>query len=110
MTVVLDGRSLTLAQLCEVAAGAPVAIHPNATAAMARSRLVVERYLRESIPAYGLTTGLGMRAGVMLSADEATKFSYRTVRGRAQALGPLLSERSVRAVMVARLQIGRAHV
>ena len=103
MTVVLDGRSLTLAQLCEVAAGAPVAIHPNATAAMARSRLVVERYLRESIPAYGLTTGLGMRAGVMLSADEATKFSYRTVRGRAQALGALLSERSVRAVMVARL-------
>ncbi len=103
MTVVLDGRSLTLAQVCELADGAPVAIHPDATVRMARSRLVVERYLRESIPAYGLTTGLGMRAGVMLSADEATQFSYRTVRGRAQALGPPLSGRSVRAVMVARL-------
>lgn len=103
MTVVLDGRSLTLVQVCEVADGAPVAIHADATVRMAHTRLVVERYLRESIPAYGLTTGLGMRAGVMLSADEATQFSYRTVRGRAQALGPPLSGRSARAVMVARL-------
>ena len=101
--ILLDGRSLTVAQLVRIADGAPVGISDEAARRMSRGRAVVDRYLRESIPAYGLTTGLGARAGSMLSAEQATEFAYRTVRGRAQALGEPLPARSVRAVMAARL-------
>jgi histidine ammonia-lyase len=98
-----DGRSLTLAHIAAIGDGATVTISAASVHRMALGRAVIERYLRESIPAYGLTTGLGMRAGSMLTADQATDFSYRTVRGRAQALGAALPQRAVRAIIAARL-------
>ncbi len=103
MSVTLDGRSLTPQALRRIADGAPVVLAADAAAAMARGRAVVDRYLAEAIPAYGLTTGLGMKAGSMLTAEEATRFSYRMVRGRAQALGEPLPPDVVRAVMAVRL-------
>jgi histidine ammonia-lyase len=101
--VVLDGRSLTVDQLVQIADGAKVDLDASMDDRIRRGRAVVDRYVRESIPAYGLTTGLGMRAGELLTADELTEFSYRIVRGRAQAIGDPLSGRAARAVMVARL-------
>ncbi len=101
--VVLNGASLDPESLHQIAHGATVSISGNATANMAKGREVVDRYVREAIPAYGLTTGLGMRASQMLSAEAAADFSYRTVRGRAQAVGELLSPVQVRAVMAVRL-------
>jgi histidine ammonia-lyase len=103
MTIVLGGRGLTLDQLVAIADGGVVEVDAATAGRMAAGRLVVERYLREAIPAYGLTTGLGMRADTPLTQDEATEFSYRTVRGRTQAIGTPLEPRSVRAVMAARL-------
>ena len=128
--VVLDGATLTPRVLRSIAAGASVSLTTGSIERMAAGRRIVDRYLAESIPAYGLTTGLGMRADQMLTPDEAAEFSYRTVRGRAQAVGPLLTAEQVRAVMAVRLntmlsgaagasaviapalviEIGRAHV
>lgn len=101
--VVLDGKTLSPASVERIARGAPVSLAPGAFEQMANGRKVVDRYLRESIPAYGLTTGLGMRADQMLTSEAAAAFSYRMVRGRAQAVGPLLSVQEVRAVMAVRL-------
>lgn len=102
-TIVLDGHSLTSSQLRLVAAGAPVAVHPSARDRVAAGRNVVERYFREGIPAYGLTTGLGMRADQMLSVAAAEAFSYKTVRGRSQSVGEPLAPEVVRAIMAVRL-------
>ena len=101
--VVLDGTTLTPRSLLRIADGASVSMATGSVERMAAGRRIVDRYLTESIPAYGLTTGLGMRADQMLTAEAAAEFSYRTVRGRAQAVGPLLSPTEVRAVMAVRL-------
>lgn len=99
----LDGTNLTPEFLGRISEGAPVAVRGSAFEAMARGRAVVDRYFAESIPAYGLTTGLGMRADQMLSREEALEFSYRLVRGRAQGIGEPLKPCSVRAVIAVRL-------
>jgi histidine ammonia-lyase len=60
--VLLDGHSLTLEQVRRVARGrAPVAPAATATAAMRRTRALVEAVVAEGRPAYGLTTGVGVR-------------------------------------------------
>jgi histidine ammonia-lyase len=101
--VVLDGHSLSTQALEAIAGGRAVQVEAAAYERVAAGRAIVERYFNERIPAYGLTTGLGMRAGRMLTVEEAAEFSYRTVRGRAQALGDPIDERTVRAVMAVRL-------
>ena len=101
--VVLDGMTLNPALVHRIAHGASVSLASGVVERMGLGRRVVDRYLNESIPAYGLTTGLGMRADQMLTSDAAAEFSYRMVRGRAQAVGALLSPAEVRAVMAVRI-------
>jgi histidine ammonia-lyase len=101
--VVLTGRALTPQDVETVAQGRKVELAPETAAPMQRGRAVVERYFDEGLPAYGLTTGLGMRVTELLSRDEAAAFSYQTVRGRAQAVGEPLSVAEVRAAMLVRL-------
>src|SRR5437867_2037759 len=102
-SVILNGRSLDPETVERIAQGAAVALDPGCGEAMRRGRAIVERYLSERIPAYGLNTGLGLRADEILSDEAAADFSYRTVRGRAQGWGPVLAAHEVRAIIVARL-------
>ena len=69
---------------------------------MASSRAVVERYLAEGLPAYGLTTGLGARVVERLSDDALAEFSLLTVLGRADSVGAPLPTDVVRAAMLVR--------
>ncbi len=103
LSLVLDGSALSPARLKLIADGAQVEVATDAFERVQAARKVVDHYFAQGIPAYGLTTGLGMRAGQMLTAAEASDFSYHTVRGRAQALGEPLDVRSARAVMAVRL-------
>src|SRR5436309_2125855 len=102
-SIILDGRSLDPETVERIARGASVAFDSACREAMRRGRAIVEQYLGERIPAYGLNTGLGLRADEILSNEAAADFSYRTVRGRAQGWGPLLDPHEVRAIIAARL-------
>lgn len=69
MTVVLDGRSLTLDELVRVARkGEPVMLAPEAREAMGRAREVAVRVLERGDEAYGLTTGVGVRKRARVEA------------------------------------------
>ena len=60
--VVLDGHRLTLTDVRRVArSGVPVAVPADALEAMRRARAVVQRVIDSGQPAYGLTTGVGVR-------------------------------------------------
>ncbi len=62
LTVVLTGRDLSLADVIRVAReGASVALAPTALERMAAARRVAEQVIERGTPAYGLTTGLGIR-------------------------------------------------
>jgi histidine ammonia-lyase len=69
---------------------------------MAAAREVVERYLAEGRPAYGLTTGLGARVVQSIPASTLAEFSRHTVLGRANSVGPPLPTEVVRAAMLVR--------
>ena len=101
--LILNGRSLTPRGVESVATGEMVAIDEAMRPLLAKGRRIVEHHLCEGIPVYGLNTGLGARAGQMLSTEALAAFSLRMVRGRAQGLGPPLAPREVRAVIVTRL-------
>lgn len=99
----LTGAGLTPEAVAGVARDrAPVALSATALARLAEARTVVERYLAEGRAAYGLTTGLGARAGERLSEEQLADFSRHTVRGRANAVGPRLPADAVRATLVVR--------
>ncbi len=101
----LTGTDLGLVALAEAAART----HPGITLSrpaltrMRRSRRIVEDIVKRGDAVYGVTTGLGARASERLSESELAAFSLRTIRGRAHAVGPCLSARTVRAAMIARL-------
>ena len=62
MTVVLDGRSLTLEDVVRVAReGARVEVAAEALERVARARAHVEAVVGADVEAYGLTTGVGVR-------------------------------------------------
>ncbi|MEZ5775805.1 MAG: aromatic amino acid ammonia-lyase [Hyphomicrobiaceae bacterium] len=102
--LLLDGESLTPETLA-AASRTPgaVAMAPAGLARMVAARATVERAIAEDRPVYGLTTGLGARVTERLSADQLAAFSYRTLRGRAHAVGTPLPGECVRAAMIVRL-------
>jgi histidine ammonia-lyase len=80
-----------------------VEIEPAALERMAAARAVVDRYLADGLPAYGLTTGLGGRVVEPLAEDARAVFSRQTIHGRATAVGPALPTEVVRAALVIRV-------
>jgi histidine ammonia-lyase len=69
---------------------------------MSAAREVVEHYLVDGRPAYGLTTGLGARVVESIPASTLEDFSRRTVLGRANSVGAPLPTEVVRAAMLVR--------
>lgn len=99
----IDGVGLRPEDVARVAReGGHVELDPDARARMAAARVVVDRYLDEGRPAYGLTTGLGPRVVEQLSAAAVTDFSRLTVLGRSHSVGPPLARDVVRAVLLIR--------
>ncbi|MDH5821544.1 aromatic amino acid lyase [Luteimonas sp. RD2P54] len=64
----LDGRSLTRAQLVDVARGAPVALDGGALKAVARAAEFLAEQVRREEPIYGVSTGFGSNADKLLGA------------------------------------------
>lgn len=101
--LLLTGQGLTPEHVAEVARrNRPVALAPEATLRMRRSRAVIDRAIAENRPVYGLTTGLGARVGHRLPPEALAEFSRLTVLGRANAVGPRLPAQAVRALMLVR--------
>jgi histidine ammonia-lyase len=67
-TVLLDGRSLTRAQLVEVAHGAKLELDPGALQAVERAAAFLAEQVRREEPIYGVSTGFGSNADKLLGA------------------------------------------
>jgi len=101
MTVELTGGSLTLDDVVRVARfGEPVAIAPAATERMRAARAIVEHTAAEGTPAYGVTTGVGMRRDATVDEAEAQAFNRSAISGHLVGLGPLAPKDVVRASLV----------
>jgi len=101
MTVELTGASLTLDDVVKVArAGERCEIADAALARMRERRAIVERAAAEGTPAYGVTTGVGMRRDATVGAAETAAFNRSAISGHLVGLGPAASEDVVRASLL----------
>ena len=106
MSVHLDGETLTIADVCAVAAGkSEASLAPAAAAKMRRSREPVERLAAGDEPIYGVNTGVGLLADVRIAREELDRLQLNVVRSHAVGVGPPLAREVVRAMMLIRANV-----
>lgn len=103
-TIVLDGKSLTLEQVVEVARQyTPCSIHASAIADVEASRRIVDDIVKEGRVVYGVNTGFGSLCNVSISREDTVQLQENLIRTHSTGYGDPLSEDAVRAVMLIRI-------
>jgi histidine ammonia-lyase len=104
--LVLDGSGLTLEDLESVAHGSrTVVLAPSARAAVERSRRIVDEAVARGAVVYGVTTGFGNFADVVIPKDKLRELQLNLVRSHAAGVGELLDEADTRALMLLRANV-----
>jgi histidine ammonia-lyase len=104
--VVLDGGGLNLQTLEAVARhGRAVALDEKAREAVTRARKVVDDAVARGTVVYGITTGFGNFADVVIPADRLRQLQLNLVRSHAAGVGEPLDEPETRALMVLRANV-----
>jgi histidine ammonia-lyase len=102
----LEGQSLSLEQIEQVAAGAmAVAIAPAARQRIASSQAVVARIVASNETAYGINTGFGKLSDVRIEPADLKQLQRNLVRSHACGVGEPLEEREVRAMLLLRANV-----
>lgn len=102
----LDGLSLTLEALESVARSRrPVQLAPAAREAVARSRRVVDDAVARGSVVYGVTTGFGNFADVVIPRDRLRELQLNLIRSHAAGVGEPLAEAETRALMLLRANV-----
>lgn len=103
MTVMLDGPGVTIADVVAVARdAAQIRLTDTAVERMTRARDVVERLAAGSDAVYGLSTGFGALATVVIPPDRRQDLQHALVRSHAAGMGEPVEHEVVRAMMFLR--------
>ncbi|MGH7564229.1 MAG: histidine ammonia-lyase [Gemmatimonadota bacterium] len=100
--VLIDGRTLSLADVERVARGAAVGLAPEARARMEASRRVVEAAVERGEVVYGVTTGFGRLADSLIPTDRIRELQLNLVRSHAVGVGDAFAEPVARAITLLR--------
>ncbi len=100
----LDGRSLSLTDVRQVASDptAQIVLTDDARGGIRRSRDYVEARVRNGDVVYGVTTGFGRLAEIVISPDQQAELQANLIRSHAVGLGEPIAEHQVRAIMLLR--------
>jgi histidine ammonia-lyase len=99
--LLIDGNSLTLADLERVADGDnEVRLSDSSRARMEKSRYMVDDMLRAGRTLYGINTGFGKLSDVRISPADLNLLQKNLIVSHACGLGPTLSPREVRALLL----------
>lgn len=102
----LNGQSLTLEQIAEVAQGRlQVTLAEEARERMAASRRIVEDITSSGRVVYGVNTGFGKLSDVHIPASELRELQLNLVRSHACGVGRALSEEETRAMLLLRANV-----
>jgi histidine ammonia-lyase len=105
--VVGDGRAsgVTTSDVLAVARGdARVELSPQAVAALAAAREIVDALAAEPDPVYGVSTGFGALATRHITPELRGQLQRNIVRSHAAGMGPRVEREVVRALMFLRLR------
>lgn len=110
----IDGHSLTPEAVEEVARAAPGTLRLSLDVAAARrmraSRATIERLIRSGEPVYGMSTGFGRLAEVVIAPEDRRALQHNLIRSHASGVGEPLPRECVRAIMLLRANaLARGH-
>ena len=101
--VVIGDKPITVADVVEVAHGAPVELSPRAHERINSTRKVVDELVHGEAAIYGLNTGLGHLRDQRVPIETLREYQEAIVRMHAGGMGPPLPTSVVRAAMVSRV-------
>ena len=103
-SVVLDGKSLTISDIVNVARnGYKVELDPEAKKLISECADSVKDWVNEGRVVYGVTTGFGDLASVVIPRDQSRQLQENLLMSHACGFGEALPEDYVRAIMLLRI-------
>ena len=106
MSIKLDGSSLTIEKVVEVARRREaVAIDPQAKARIKKCRALLEEKIKKNEIMYGVNTGIGELANVVLTEDQVEKYQRYLIYSHAAGYGKPMPEDVVRAAILSRISV-----
>ncbi len=100
----ITGDALTLTDIREVAVEyRPVLLSPEVATRVAASRRMVDQYLAEERPVYGVTTGFGRFSDVLIDAHHRRMLQENLLRSHAAGVGPPFPPAVSRAMILLRV-------
>ncbi|MEW5989656.1 MAG: histidine ammonia-lyase [Chloroflexota bacterium] len=100
--LLVAGADLKIDDVVAVANGRPVALHPDVLPKVERSRAAVEQLVAQQRVVYGITTGFGRFKDKVIPPDQVRDLQRNLVRSHAVGVGPELSEKVVRGMLLVR--------
>lgn len=102
-TIYIDGNSLTLDAIVEVARNnVPVQLTEEAIYKIKESRKIVDEFVHNGEVIYGITTGFGSFSNITISKEEAEILQTNLIRSHACGVGEPFSQEIVRGSMLLR--------
>jgi histidine ammonia-lyase len=106
MPIVLDGSSLTLKQIVDIADGhEQVSLSAEAAERVRAARAVVDGMAASDEPVYGVNTGFGSLAEVRIAKGALSELQVNLLRSHASGVGEPLPVRAVRAATALRANV-----
>jgi len=104
MSITLTGTGLTVETVVQVARqGAPVALDPAARKRIERCRALLEDKIQKKEIMYGVNTGIGELANVVLNQDQVEQYQRYLIYSHAAGYGKPMPEEIVRAAILSRI-------
>jgi len=106
MSIVLDGSSLTLEKLVEIARhGEKVSLHPGALERIKICRAMLEEKIQAREIMYGVNTGIGEFSEIVLNDDQVKDFQKFLIYNHAAGIGDPAAIEAVRGAMASRINV-----
>lgn len=104
-TIVLDGESLTIDDVARIAhdPSVAVALAPAAIERMRASRAVIDEWVEKGEVIYGVTTGFGEFANVVISRENLERLQENLIRSHSVGIGEPIELPVMRAMMALRV-------
>jgi len=104
MALILDGHNLTIDNVVKVARdNEPVDLHPEARKRIQKCRDLLEDKIQKREIMYGVNTGIGELADVVLTPEQVERYQKYIIYSHAAGYGKPLPVETVRAAMVSRV-------
>ena len=106
MSIVLDGSSLTIEKLVQIARhGEKVELHPGALERIKTCRAMLEEKIQAREIMYGVNTGIGEFSEIVLNDAQVKDFQKFLIYNHAAGIGEPASIEAVRGAMASRINV-----